>query len=261
VTPLVLGDCLAFLRRTLEITADDVRRMEEGWSYATPSLPAVWSLNQLRLARPYAFGDSAKLADRHQSEMGFRHVVVESLEGAEPPVAEFVADGWHVDREVTMALSGPVERHVDDGEVVELEELDMVRLMRCWDAEERPEISPEEADQLVEFTLREGRAWRELRFGRLDEDGVPVAMAKLRTDGSVSQVEDVYTVPALRGRGFARSLVSHAASVARDRGDVLVFIVADDNDWPKHLYHSIGFRAVGRTWTLHKSEALTRRAS
>jgi hypothetical protein len=28
--------------------------------------------------------------------------------------------------------------------------------------------------------------------------------------------------------------------------------LADDNDWPKDLYASIGFEPVGRTWAFHR---------
>ena len=29
----------------------------------------------------------------------------------------------------------------------------------------------------------------------------------------------------------------------------LVFIVGDEDDWPKDLYVRMGFRPIGRTWT------------
>jgi hypothetical protein len=32
----------------------------------------------------------------------------------------------------------------------------------------------------------------------------------------------------------------------------LLFIVADDNDWPKDLYARLGFEPVGRTRAFHR---------
>jgi hypothetical protein len=40
---------------------------------------------------------------------------------------------------------------------------------------------------------------------------------------------------------------------AQERGAEVVFIVADDDDWPKHLYARLGFVPVGRKWTFHKA--------
>ena len=78
-----------------------------------------------------------------------------------------------------------------------------------------------------------------------------MAITKLRTAGGIAQVEDVYTVPEARGRGFARALVSHAVELARAGDPDLIFITADDNDWPQQLYARIGFRPLGRIWLFH----------
>jgi hypothetical protein len=40
-------------------------------------------------------------------------------------------------------------------------------------------------------------------------------------------------------------VVTRAAGLARDAGHDLIFILADDNDWPKQLYARIGFRSAG----------------
>jgi len=130
--------------------------------------------------------------------------------------------------------------------------------MRRWAAEEHPDIVAGVAvEQLDEYNRREGRLWKERRFGILGGDGTPVAITKLRSDGTDAWVEDVYTVPEARGRGYARALVSHAADLARSAHYELTFIVADDNDWPKHLYEKIGFRPIGRTRTFHREPDLS----
>jgi ribosomal protein S18 acetylase RimI-like enzyme len=77
-------------------------------------------------------------------------------------------------------------------------------------------------------------------------------MTKLRTEGNVAQIEDVYTVPEARGRGHARALVTHAVAVAKADAPELIFIMADDDDWPKELYARIGFERTGRLLQFHK---------
>jgi predicted GNAT family acetyltransferase len=83
------------------------------------------------------------------------------------------------------------------------------------------------------------------------EHGGLVAITMLYSDGTVAQVEDVYTVPEERGRGYARALVTRAAEIAREQGHEFVFIIADEDDWPKQLYRKVGFEPIGLSWALH----------
>ncbi len=73
-----------------------------------------------------------------------------------------------------------------------------------------------------------------------------MAAADLYSDGATAQVEDVATLPAHRGRGHATAVVLRAVAEADRAGHDFVFLIADDNDWPKHLYRRIGFDEVGR---------------
>jgi predicted N-acetyltransferase YhbS len=52
----------------------------------------------------------------------------------------------------------------------------------------------------------------------------------------------------MRRRGLARAACSAALDAAIAAGHELVFIVADDEDWPKELYAKLGFDVVGRPW-------------
>jgi GNAT superfamily N-acetyltransferase len=96
--------------------------------------------------------------------------------------------------------------------------------------------------------------WQEVCFGVRDQAGTAAALTKLRADeaSGTGWVEDVYTLPAARGRGIARALVTHATNVAREKVLEFTFIVADDNDWPKQLYAKLGFRPVGHLWSFHQ---------
>ncbi len=238
---------------TLSTLAGDRSPIGPGWSFRTPALPLVWSLNQVRITAPATFPGVVALADEHQAELPYRHVVVDDLPEAAGLADEFSRAGWQVDREVLMALTAPPDRVVDTSRVTELSEDQMLSLLRRWAAEDHPGIGEDALDQLDEYNRGEGRLWQEQRFGVRDRDGNPVAVTKLRAHGRISWVEDVYTVGEARGKGAARALVTHATELARRSPSDLTFIIADDNDWPKELYARIGFRPIGFEHTFHRA--------
>jgi len=242
---------LLHLRRTVETAADEVQAIPQGWVARTRSLPLVWTLNQVCLTDCASAEQAALLADEHQGDLGFRHLVVQDVETADALAGPLFAGGWDVDREVYMVLTEPPDRDVDAGDVVELSEEQMVDLMRRWLTEERPGVIAEGLHQVTEYNRREGRVWNERRLGVIGDRGTPVTVAKLRSDGNIAWVEDVYTAPEARGRGYARAVVTRATDIARSAGHDLTFIVADDDDWPKELYAQIGFRPIGTTRTFH----------
>ena len=246
------GRVVENLDRTVRSLADEIRPVESGWVARAGSLPLVWTLNQLRVTGRASFPDVVALADHHQGDLPYRHVVVEDDVAGRLLEESFGAAGWRVDCEVLMALEGLPDPAVDTTAVIALTEPQMLALMRRWIVEERPNISAEALDQVDEYNRREGRLWNEQIFGRLDRGGDPAAITKLRSDGTTAWVEDVYTVPAERGRGFARTLVTHATELARSSDHDLTFIVADDRDWPKNLYGRVGFRETGKIWAFHR---------
>ena len=222
-----------------------------GFAVSTPDLPLVWTLNQVHLAGAIGYDAAVAVAEQHQGHLPFRHIVVEDA-GDGALAAAFAAGGWVVDRVVVMALERPADRDVAADGVVELGEEEMLGLMRRWLAEDHPGESGEGFDQVGEYNRREGRLWHETRFGVRSDDGEAVAVAKLRREGPVAWVEDVYTVPEARGRGYARMLVTEATRRARAAEPEVTFILADDNDWPKELYRKVGFEPVGYMGTFHR---------
>jgi GNAT superfamily N-acetyltransferase len=157
-----------------------------------------------------------------------------------------------------MALVEPSEWGIGPTEdVVELDEEQMLVLMRRWLREDDPRVTASCIDHLDECQRREGALWHQRCFGRLGSDGSPAALTKLRSQGNTAWVEDVYTVPEERRQGHARMLVAHATGLARTGGYDLTFLLADDNNWPKHLYAEAGFRPIGLTWTFHRDLAST----
>jgi ribosomal protein S18 acetylase RimI-like enzyme len=245
-----LERALAFMRAGMAATADGVSSIEVGIVASTPSLPAVWAVNQLRVTEPLTFEELVDLAEEQMAGFDYRQVAVEDQQVGPGLERAFRAAGWRIERDVLMVLSSAPDRRADTGIVEDAGEAEMLELIRRWYQEDEPTAS--EVEQLVAFGRRETRALADRLLGVRSGDGRLVAMTKLRSDGHIAQVEDVYTVPEARGRGFARALVSRAVELADEGRHDLVFIVADDNDWPKRLYGRLGFRPVGHLWQFHR---------
>jgi predicted GNAT family acetyltransferase len=242
------------MRRGLELTADELHTIDgAGIAILTPSVPRAWPINQLRLTAPVTFSQALELAERHLSALPYRHVFVEHEPTGRRLADAFAEAGWRVDRELLMALARePEDPTPAAAAITHGDERRTALLMARWHGEEHPDAPAEELRQVAEFVAREGRAWNEQQFVIAEPEGEPMALTKLRRDGRIAQVEDVYTVPEARGRGFARTLVHHAVTEARRTGHEIVFIVADDQDWPKHLYGRIGFDPIGRMYSFHR---------
>jgi ribosomal protein S18 acetylase RimI-like enzyme len=245
-----LERALDFMRTVMAATADAARSIDCGIVVSTPSLPAVWAVNQLRVTEGLTFEQLIDLADEQQPGLDYRHVAVEHQATGPGLEDAFRAAGWKVERDLVMVLSGPADRPADASVVDDAGEEEVLGLMRRWYEGDGP--APTEIEQLVAYGRREARTLGDRLLGVRSGDGALVAITKLRSDGQTAQVEDVYTVPEARGRGFARALISRAVELARDGGQDLTFIVADDNYWPKLLYERIGFRPVGRLWQFHR---------
>jgi ribosomal protein S18 acetylase RimI-like enzyme len=243
---------LEFIRRTTELIADEVRPVEAGFVVRTPSLPMVWGLNHLRLIVPVSTEEALALADEHLAELPYIQLHVEDEPSGRELERSLRAAGWKTEREVLMAFRRGPDREIDTDVVIEVDQNQTLELMRRWILEGPPGVTPEALPQLVEYARREGRARQDRNFGVIGDVGSVVAMTKLRSDGATTQLEDVYTAPEERGRGHARALLTRAVAEARRQAPDTIFIVADDNDWPKRLYRRIGFEPIGWTWSFHQ---------
>jgi predicted GNAT family acetyltransferase len=217
----------------------------------TPTLPADWHLNHVHVAATVTFEEASRLADEHLGGLRFRHLEIEDRAGGQGLEESFRQAGWEVEHEVVLALARPPANPPEETGIVEPSEEQMLTLMRRWIIED--EIPrPDALDEHVESVRRRARASGERHFGIGDSGGRLLAMTNLRSDGTIAQVENVYTAPEARGRGYARALVAHVTALAVDAGHELTFITADDDGWPKTLYERLGFEPVGWTWLFHR---------
>ncbi len=253
------------LDQTARALAGSITELAEGWVTHTPRLPQVWALNQLRLKAPVSAAMALRLAEEHQGDLPYRHLVIED-EGtvAELAAAVAPATGWHSERLALMVL-GPAQAGTTPGAkappgtrtaVAELTQAEADELSRHWLEEDFPGAGPEVLAELQECGHLEARMWAERRLGVREAGGRALAMLKLRRHGAMAWVEDVYTLPAHRGRGYARRLLDRGIELLTAGRPDMIFIVADDNDWPKDLYRDVGFRPVGPFWQVHRSPGL-----
>jgi ribosomal protein S18 acetylase RimI-like enzyme len=216
-----------------------------GVAVFTPAHPTKWDLNLLVVDD--ATGVSAETliaeAERLQAPAGLRHRKLQVLHGGDGLVAGFeAAGGWTAERVVVMVLREGADRRGETppAEVREVGFGAVRGLMEQWYGEtmgagEARDLADSDAD-----TAREGHA----RCFLAERDGEPAACCQLLGFDGVGQVEQVYTAAAHRGHGLASAAVRAAIAASRERGDDLVMIIADADDWPQRLYERLGFRTV-----------------
>jgi GNAT superfamily N-acetyltransferase len=167
-----------------------------------------------------------------------------------PPAAldrDFAAAGWSASTTVYMARRRGPDRHVDLDGVVEVPYEILAPSEERFIAGQPWGGDPAVAVQMIDRNGRTHAAAQE-RIHAVLRAGGPAAWAKLRGGtGPVRQIEDVAVLPEARGEGLGRAVVSAALEAVDDAG--LLFLAADEDDWPKELYGRLGFDPVGRTRT------------
>jgi GNAT superfamily N-acetyltransferase len=216
-----------------------------GVGVLTPELPRRHDSNYLLLERAGSAHEAIAEADRILGGAGRAHRVILTFdeELAERLVPQFKALGWTINRHVCMVQRRPPEKRVDTAIVREVDEK-ALRPGRTREIVAQPWGSPELAQQLLDAkVMLADRA--ETHFYGVEADGEIVAWSDLYLAKGVGQVEDVATEAEHRGKGYASAVVLRAVEDARRAGADLVFLVADDEDWPKELYGRLGFDPIG----------------
>jgi ribosomal protein S18 acetylase RimI-like enzyme len=235
--------------REIEMAGSDTVDSPFGVAVLEPALPRRHDSNYLLVERvPIGAGaqDLADEAERILGGAGLRHRAAFTFDQAlgerlEPQFREL---GWNVRRHIWMAQLREPERGADLAIVEEVDE-DALRPGRTAEIVRYPWGSEEVAKQLLDAKLLLAKR-AETRFFGVRVEGEIVSWADLYVAQGLGQVEDVATKEEHRGKGYASAVVLHAAGEARRAGADLVFLVADDDDWPKELYKRLGFDTIGR---------------
>jgi GNAT superfamily N-acetyltransferase len=165
--------------------------------------------------------------------------------------ARLLLDDHDIDTEVQMLLDGDLRARQPKVEIRPVvDERDWASLARLFrmDHEEEAERAGrqpfpiEVTEQIVTQKRLKAPA---IRFFLAVADASDVAFfSSWPGRGGIGKVEDLFTRPDHRGRGFATALIAHCVADARARGAGRVLIGAEADDTPRHLYADLGFTPV-----------------
>jgi GNAT superfamily N-acetyltransferase len=212
-----------------------VERLPFGVLRSTPSLPGHHDLNTVRIERPGP-ADVLAVVDTLQAAAPHRRVEVFDAEAGLP----FAIAGWARDEILHLRFAGPPP--APPAGAVEVDRAQLAPLRIQW---LREVGLGHVLDTILEGDRRLFTATPTRAFTVRDSVGRPVSMALLVGDGPVRMVEDVYTEPAHRGRGYGAVVVRAAVAAATDAE--LVHIPTAAQGLARTLYERLGFEPVAHT--------------
>jgi ribosomal protein S18 acetylase RimI-like enzyme len=223
-----------------------------GFGVITPELPLRHDSNFLFVDRPFDAGEAIAEADRVLGTAGYDHRVIVTFDDeiGKTLRPQLQALGWRTMQHVFMVQRRPPEKDADLSIVKEVDHTNL-RPGRTREILAQSWGTPVVAEQILDAKVLIGRL-AETRFFGVEVDDEIVAWTDLYVAQGVAQIEDVATLREHRDRGYATAVVLRAIEVGRDLGADLVFLVADDEDWPKALYKRLGFDPVGRLYKFAK---------
>lgn len=248
----------AVFGRIVEVEFDAKRAMspqviehEFGWAGINPEIPLIWDANFLAVEDPSATAEQViEIGDEILGPRGLEHRKVlithtDSKAGEELVASLKALDSrWEPSAEVYMSYLGEPERRLEiEGREVTGEQI----------LEGREEIAteaaganhtPESMRQLLRFEDAAIEGLGGVWFAAGDP---PDGFCQLLLHPErVGQVENVGTMSRSRGKGLASAAITAAIAASSQRGDDLLYICADADDWPQHLYEKLGFSASGQ---------------
>ena len=223
-----------------------------GTAFLNLDFPLRYDSNFIWVEPPLCGIDADALAadaDRVLGEHGLAHrklYVDDDLHGSRLAAA-FLDLGWSSERLLIMAQAREPESRPE----IPVRELGFAEVRPFLELvlQRQPYADSEEAVRQLTEIRRVYEREAGARFFVAEVDGQPASVCELYVLGEVAQVEDVNTIEEYRGRGLGSAVVLAAAAAARARGCDVVFLIADDADWPKDLYSRLGFDPVGRFWS------------
>jgi ribosomal protein S18 acetylase RimI-like enzyme len=241
----------AFMRRAEEGVCDEVVKTAHGTAMLTPSLPLVWQVNAIRVEDPQArVAQLTAEADEMQGAFGHRKLVMHDERLGMRLAPELAKAGWNVFRVLIMLRRRPADREQEPGTGAEVPRDVGAAALAAFRREQPFGWQDEAVRQLAEMDDRYTSVLAARDFASPPDD--PACACRLYTHDGLDQVDEVGTLEARRGRGHARAAVAAAADAASADGCERVFMVTDAADWPKHLYHRLGFDEIGATYEFLK---------
>lgn len=239
--------CIEFERAISRLVVEQVSPWRFGFSFSTPHLQYIRDLNFLDTT-PGPDTNAVEIAAEAEQVQGDLELPHRKLRVMDETWANELAPdlrdmGWKVDRFVVMAYEGPSSPppRSHTARMIDPDEYKVVQ--RASVIESSPTMVTAVVDQIVAIT-DQMVARSDTRFVGVDDESGLASACEIISDGKTAQIESVITLEASRRKGLAHSLMSAAITRATSTHD-FVFLVADNDDWPKDFYTRIGFRAVG----------------
>lgn len=230
---------LARQRAAQSAVCDVVERWAHGTIVRATRHPQYHDFNVVRVEEDprMSVAQLSAVADVALAGLAHRRLDFEDAAVGEPLRAELTERGWRSMRLLWMRHERPAP---EQGQIA-VKELgyDAVHELRVASHDEDfPDL-----DAAGYFAqAREVAMSRGARVLAVLRQGRPVAFAQLEHVGDEAEITLVYALPAYRGSGLGTALMSAAIA---DAGNPLdLWICADDEDRPKHLYERLGFRPV-----------------
>ncbi|MGI8774421.1 MAG: GNAT family N-acetyltransferase [Actinomycetota bacterium] len=207
--------------------------------------PHKWDLNFVRVERDATFDEIIAAADQALGGAGLKHRKVHIYDHrlGDRLASNFKDAGWRVDHLVLMVLMSGVAK---EG-TLEVKEVSLEEMLPVWitnDLTDNPKLTRAEAE-MVAASNRVTTAAIETHFYAADVGDEVAGWCELYLENGMAQIENVGTHQRYRKRGASTSVVTHAITTAKETGAELIFLVADQNDWPKEYYARLGFEPGG----------------
>ncbi|HJR97003.1 MAG TPA: GNAT family N-acetyltransferase [Actinomycetota bacterium] len=238
-----------FQEEVLARTSTRTMPLPWGTAYFNDDFPLRYDANMAIADRPLGGATADDVAGAlDDAYEGFRHREVEfaSAVDADAIAMGLAEHGYSVEGLVVMVLRRGSDRESDLAATEELTFDDYRPLSLEIHARQPWSSDPAVAQSMAEFrkVLADGIG---ARFFGQRVDGALAGSCELYVMGDTAQIEDVNTLEEFRGRGIARNVVLRAAREASEAGASFVFLFADVDDWPRHLYSRLGFDDVGQS--------------
>jgi ribosomal protein S18 acetylase RimI-like enzyme len=243
---------IGYWRQLQELVSTDRVAFPWGTAYLDASFPVRYDANHLWIEDPVPDVTADQLiaeADRilGGAGLGHRKIMVAREDDGRRLAIGFAERGYRVSPLLTMAVTADAEGPVDVSAVEVVDFATARPALETVTLREPHGTSAEVVRQLTDYhgkilEVLDGRVYVVRDAGRI------AAFCELYLLDGVAQVEDVNTLEEFRGRGYAKAVVSAAVRDARAADAELIFLYADADDWPQHLYRRLGFRDLGTSY-------------
>ena len=240
---------IALQRWVLERSSTRSQELPYGTAFFNDEFPRKYDANMALADRPMgdvSAGEVIGTLDELYGSIRHREIEISDDAAADRHADAFAHEGYVIDRLTVMAHRREPDRVPDLEHAVATNPAEARQLLL--------EITRREPwgqeDGVAEHLVGHGESLLRAVGGTIFTQRIEGRLAgscELYLHGDVAQVESVSTLDEFRGQGVARNVVLRAVHDATEAGATLVFLFADADDWPQHLYRRMGFDEIGRS--------------